>query len=281
MKLNLTNPNKGDIRYSITTFPDGEDHITISDINRKDIVIVECRVTNAKDLFILMQVNDILTRQGVSWILEISYLMSMRMDRVMDFDRPFTLSIVANILKGFSCSKIYILEPHSYRTLELCNAENWGKSNISMIQDMLEIDLPLEELYTVVIPDAGAFTRIDNDYSIVDEDDFVVFHKIRDLKTGKITDIRPLNPDVAINSTKPFFVIDDLCDAGGTFLGIASILRKLNPNCPLNIYVTHMVNEKGIANLSEAYDNVYFTNSYKDWNTVMPFTENIHQYNVI
>lgn len=31
-------------------------------------------------------------------------------------------------------------------------------------------------------------------------------------------------------------------------------------------YVTHMVNPKGITTLSENYKEVYFTNSYKDWN---------------
>lgn len=34
----------------------------------------------------------------------------------------------------------------------------------------------------------------------------------------------------------------------------------------LTIYVTHMVNPKGITTLSENYKEVYFTNSYKDWN---------------
>lgn len=36
------------------------------------------------------------------------------------------------------------------------------------------------------------------------------------------------------------------------------------PDRKLAIYVTHMVNPKGITTLSENYDEVYFTNSYKD-----------------
>lgn len=69
----------------------------------------------------------------------------------------------------------------------------------------------------------------------------------------------------------PIRVLDDLCDGGGTFVGIAKELRKAAPNRKLSIYVTHMVNPKGILNLSENYNEVYFTNSYKDWqNETLP-----------
>lgn len=41
---------------------------------------------------------------------------------------------------------------------------------------------------------------------------------------------------------------------------------KVYPDRERTIYVTHMVNPKGITTLSENYKEVYFTNSYKDWN---------------
>lgn len=63
----------------------------------------------------------------------------------------------------------------------------------------------------------------------------------------------------------PLVVIDDLCDAGGTFVGVASKIKEINPNRRLAIFVTHMVNPKGITTLSENYDEVYFTNSYLNW----------------
>ena len=63
-----------------------------------------------------------------------------------------------------------------------------------------------------------------------------------------------------------FVVIDDLCDGGGTFKGIAQLLGFHYPDRERTIYVTHMVNPKGITTLSENYKEVYFTNSYKDWN---------------
>ena len=37
------------------------------------------------------------------------------------------------------------------------------------------------------------------------------------------------------------------------------------PKDRLNISVVHMVNPKGIENLSKNFNHVWFTNSYKDW----------------
>lgn len=47
---------------------------------------------------------------------------------------------------------------------------------------------------------------------------------------------------------------------------IRQLLGFHYPDRERTIYVTHMVNPKGITTLSENYKEVYFTNSYKDWN---------------
>lgn len=173
--LNLIRPEKSSIKYKVIQFPDGEPHIVLKDIDRKDYLSVICRICNPTDLFILMQVGDILNRQGVLFSLNITYLMSMRMDRVISYDESFSLSIVAQVINNMS-------------------------------------------------PQA-----------------------------------------VEENQDLPLVVIDDLCDGGGTFKGIAQLLESHCPNRDRAIYVTHMVNPKGIATLSENYKEVYFTNSYRDW----------------
>ncbi len=79
----------------------------------------------------------------------------------------------------------------------------------------------------------------------------------------------------------PLVVMDDLCDAGGTFVGIANKIREVNPDRKLAIYVTHMVNPKGITTLSENYDEVYFTNSYADWDEYLKLPDNVRIIKVI
>lgn len=55
---------KSDVKYEVIQFPDGEPHIVLNGIDRKDDLTVVCRVCNPTDLFILMQVGDILNRLG-------------------------------------------------------------------------------------------------------------------------------------------------------------------------------------------------------------------------
>lgn len=63
--LNLIRPEKSDIKFKIIQFPDGEPHIVLNGIDRKDDLTVVCRVCNPTDLFILMQVGDILNRHSM------------------------------------------------------------------------------------------------------------------------------------------------------------------------------------------------------------------------
>lgn len=90
--------------------------------------------------------------------------------------------------------------------------------------------------YLRVYPDKGALQRYGGD-----PNSDVICSKVRDPKIGQLSGFKIENPEVIEkNVNLPFVVIDDLCDGGGTF--------------------------KGITTLSENYKEVYFTNSYKDWN---------------
>ena len=249
--LNLIRPEKSSIKYKVIQFPDGEPHIVLKNIDRKDNLSVICRICNPTDLFILMQVGDILNRQGVLFSLNITYLMSMRMDRVISYNESFSLSIVAQVINNMSPQAVHVLEPHSYRVQDLINAY-WG-----------DIATPIPDFrgYLKVYPDRGTLQRYGGDST-----KNVICSKVRDPKTGQLSGFKIENPEVIEeNQDLPLVVIDDLCDGGGTFKGIAQLLESHCPNRDRAIYVTHMVNPKGIATLSENYKEVYFTNSYRDW----------------
>ena len=47
------------IGYTIHRFPDGEVHLQVDEIDRKDRVDVRMRIRCAEDLFLLMQLSDI------------------------------------------------------------------------------------------------------------------------------------------------------------------------------------------------------------------------------
>lgn len=250
--LNLIRPEKSDVKYEVIQFPDGEPHIVLNGIDRKDDLTVVCRVCNPTDLFILMQVGDILNRQGILFGLNIVYLMSMRMDRVISYDESFSLNVVTQVINDMFPQAVHVLEPHSHKVQDLID-EYWGD---------IATPMPDFEGYLKVYPDKGALQRYGGD-----PNSDVICSKVRDPKIGQLSGFKIENPEVIEkNVNLPFVVIDDLCDGGGTFKGIAQLLGFHYPDRDRTIYVTHMVNPKGITTLSENYKEVYFTNSYKDWN---------------
>ena len=156
-KLNLVHLEDSDIKYSISRFPDGEVQISLGDFSHKDQICVKCRITNAEELFIVTQVLDILDRHDVYYNVYIFYLMGMRMDRVMDFNRPFTLKVVSTLLSRSKAHEIRILEPHSKRIFDLSSIFT------EHIDDLLEgFKAGLLSYHQPVLPDAGAQKRYPN-----------------------------------------------------------------------------------------------------------------------
>jgi len=253
-KINLINKNYSDVNYNLITFPDGEPHIKIDDIDRKQQYSIICRVSNPTELFILMQVGSILKRQGVIFDIHIRYLMGMRMDRVISFNEAFSLEIVANCINSLGASRVYIFEAHSDRTFQLI--ENSEPETFSGVKCF-------GENVTICYPDKGAVDRYSNPYD--EDNEFVVLDKKRDLTNGKIISLEVAYEPSEVKDE--ILIVDDLCDAGGTFVWAAKILREKYPDKKISLYVKHLVNEIGYKNLTDNFDKVYITNSYRDWGT--------------
>ena len=259
--INLINKDKGNIVYDIINFSDGEKHIKfITEINRKDSVKVICRITSMDELFILMQVGDILNRMEVEWALVITYLMGMRMDRVMSFNEAFSLKIVAKTINDMHPDAVFVVEPHSDRTLKLIN------NSTPLMNHFAEAAMTdPEHNYMIVFPDAGAKLRYGE--ALENKVPMMTCHKKRDPATGKLSGFGIDNPEVLNEypECNAFFVIDDLCDGGGTFCGIADQLKELRPDFHRTLAITHAVAARGIYKVMDYYNDLFITNSYADW----------------
>lgn len=257
--INLISLDKSDVKYRIDRFPDGEVQFVLTEeLDRKEEYNVECRITNAEQLFILLQVGDILDRQGVLWGLYIRYLMGMRMDRVMSFERPFTLKIVGKMISQMGYEKCYVDTAHSIRTmLEIRECVSLEVNPYKFLMEVVN-----EPDIEIVYPDHGALERYQGDKS-----DELYFEKERDIETGRIKSFIFKDVENVVNG-KCFMFYDDLCDAGGTFIGELEILKKMYPEAKFYIRVTHIVNEVGFDNLCKNFDRVYTTESYRDWGKV-------------
>lgn len=254
--INLTNQTG----CKITTFPDGEKHVTVNELNRRIPVSIYCRITCADDLFCLMQVADVVNRQEmIIDNLFIGYLMSMRCDRLFDIKRPFSLKLIAGIINNIGAKRVNIVEPHSLTSLMLIKDSVGVLSTAEFFVKELLRSKEKNLDAVVVLPDNGALNR----YQIHGRYPYIVCNKERDAETGKL-----LSFSVNVGETeckdKDLVLLDDLCDGGGTFIGLALKLRELAPKS-LSLLVTHAIQLDGIRKVAEAYDNVYITNSYKAW----------------
>ena len=238
---------------NIWKFPDGEIHIELSEIDRKKSLSLTIAITSADDLFVFMQIADVLKRQCINVSsLTITYLMGMRCDRLFDFNRPFTLGIVADVINSLGAKKVILIEPHSERSLNLIhNSQPLYMSYFIATQLQAENDN-----ICFVAPDEGSI------YRYVNVPFSVICSKVRDAQTGELKEFSvQAKSDV---KGRDLLVVDDLCDGGGTFCGLAPKLRELEPKT-LSLAVTHAVQLDGIKRVASVYDNVYITDSYKKW----------------
>lgn len=169
--------------------------------------------------------------------------------------------ILINMLNSLGYRNIYVLEAHSSRTFHLLGDRclPWEFGHHSWI--------PAQS--NIVFPDHGAKDRYGSNYSHYG---YLVFKKERNLETGRIESFEIEESKNCYYST--FVFIDDLCDAGGTFLGELKVLKERYPNSKFIIIVCHAVNDKGLINMCNNFDQVIVSNSHRDIN-YRPSNENL------
>lgn len=233
----------------ILLFPDNQPHIILDDINQGDSVNVICAIDNSITLINLLQVSNALKNIGAKKIsLQIPYLMGARSDRHMVPGDSFDLEVISKLINDCYFKEVVLYDVHSEVSLELIkNSRN--VDNYKLVNEYHAYDSIL------ICPDKGARRKVD-DYlkwnpNIVD---VVYCDKERDLTNGHIT-LKVLEPEKC--KDRNCVVIDDLCDGGGTFLGIAS---QIKPKY-LTLIVTHGVFSKGYYELAKYYDHIIVSNS--------------------
>lgn len=247
-------------------FPDGQPHIAVkstdfisTDRNVRGEIQVTARLASSDDLMRLLLLKDVLDRQRFEKVwLRIVYLLGARMDRPIDPDSPFTLRVITNLINQAGFHSVSIFDPHSDVSTALLNAKS--------ISPRKYVSLALNRASTfqppvaVMIPDAGAVKRTG---AILEELGYegpiVQALKHRDPKTGQLSGFQVVNPLECM--ANHVLIVDDLCDGGGTFVGLAAEARKHGAEM-VSLYVSHGVFSKSIEPLLEHLDNVYTTDSY-------------------
>lgn len=178
-----------------------------------------------------------------------------RHDRLNDTgDYLFTVKSVANELNARCFPKVTVLDPHSEVAPALID-----RCRVVHAADV--ISPPSGKYAGVISPDAGAEKRAG---LVARKLGVPLVHawKTRDVSTGAISgfgyDVFALEEAAGAR----VLIVDDICDGGGTFIGLAEKLRtERGYTFDLHLWTTHGIYSRGIAPLAEHFSHIYCTDS--------------------
>lgn len=247
------------IEFQKFDFPSGcEPHIKLP-IILEDKVKLTCRINNGNDLILLLLATDAIKRSGVKEIeLFIPYLPFARQDRVMVDGEPLSVKVISNLLNSQGYSKVSIFDPHSEVCLALIDNSEYVNNH-----SFVDLILKNKKDYLIISPDAGAYKKIFKLCQHIGyKDEIIMCNKIRDLSNGVIRSLTVSHDDL---NGKDCYIVDDICDGGGTFGLLASVLKERNCG-NINLIVSHGLFTKGI-DFSKDISRIYTTDSFKDFNS--------------
>ncbi len=169
---------------------------------------------------------------------------------------PLSVKVYADILNAMNLNKVTVFDAHSEVTPALVN-------NCEVIPNhkfIAEVLKTIGNNVKLISPDGGALKKIYKVSEFLGGIDVVECSKSRDVKTGKLSGFKVYNDDLQGSDC---LIVDDICDGGGTFIGLAKELKKKNAG-KLFLAVSHGIFNKGFEDL-KCFDGIFTTDSFKDF----------------
>jgi ribose-phosphate pyrophosphokinase len=240
------------IKVPTFTFSGGEVNPRIPD-GVKAPFEVTAWLQSSDDIMNLIMLHDAIKRQyGKSTViyLTVPYLPYARQDRVCTTGEALGLHTLLELLGRFSSITSYDIHNSDaitgYKVHEVTLHDIVRRYHSQIMGD---------DNYILVAPDKGATENVES----LASGEIIYGSKIRDPRTGKLTGFGFSTE--ADCEGKDLLLIDDICDGGGTFIGLAEKLKELKPKS-MSLYVTHGIFSKGIEDLLNVFDNITTTNTF-------------------
>ncbi len=262
--------------YESFEFFGGEPHIKFA--KRKYVysninITITQRIQSFNDVGLLLVAVDALRRNFKfnKLTLFLPYFPGARQDRVMTIGEPLTVKVYADIINSLNFNSVIILDPHSDVTPALINnciiISNHTFVN-QAIHDIYENDSMKKANIAIISPDAGAQKKIYDLMKFIKEDfdfpnnnfDLIKCDKTRDVTTGNLSGFT-VNTDMDLTNTD-CIIVDDICDGGGTFIGLAEKLKEKGAK-RIFLVVSHGLFSKGFKTLSKYFTKIYTTDSWR------------------
>ena len=245
--------------YKKLRYPDGGIYAQIESFEGKTIIE---RINSYEDLFFIKSLKDICDYNGIKDVeLVIPCMFQQQHDRRFNKNESFELKLVADFINTCNFSKVHIFHPHSDSTEMAINNFHLIDNSYfisEVIKDINDSNPPI-----ILSTDAGSFKWINKLADKIDyQGEVYGANKSRDQQTHKLKQII----DRQDFEGKDVLVLDDLCVGGGTFIGLANMLKERNVG---NLYlaVSHITIENPRKELESLYTKIWSTNSkYENYN---------------
>jgi len=260
------------IKFESSTFPGGEPHFRL--LNPKDAfndITVIIQLNSFNDVGRLLIATDAINRTrnwfkfGEDYIrhLFVPYFPAARQDRIMINGEALSSKVYANLINDLAYNTVTILDPHSEVIVNMLD-------NVIVLDNIPYLDEALDnwrfnlksrsETFSIVLPDKGAAKKLKTFVKLANFPTRVyIGEKKRDLVTGKLSGF---DVDCKDFKGEDLFIADDICDGGGTFMGLAKVLKERNAG-NLYLFVTHGIFSKGFTELNKYFRKIYTTDSFR------------------
>lgn len=238
------------------SFPGGEIHMKNEPDHWSGYEIAVIRLSSGeweRDLFKLQLWAETVDSQGGSTHALIPYIPGARADRGVPLSgNRYAHMINLAELNALACFDIHSIKAHLFYNdlvsidVSVPVAEFLNKRNVS-------------QYHAIVAPDAGAESRSRAIANLLDLP-LITATKKRNPNTGELSDF---NIDMTGHEeASRLLIVDDICDGGGTFNGLAQTIRRQAKNVAiLDLFVTHGLFSKTLSALRPQFNNVFTTDS--------------------
>jgi len=180
-----------------------------------------------------------------------------RQDRVCNDGESLSCKVFANLINSCDFNRVSIVDAHSDVLPALINnCTNLDVLSVINRIEPLRRSLQAKE-YVICAPDFGSTKKVEKVAKAFKHETIIQGTKKRDLATGELSGFGAYGDCTG----KDILIIDDICDGGGTFVGLAKVLKTLGAKS-VSLYISHGIFSRGIDNLVDnGIDHVYTTNS--------------------
>lgn len=259
------------INFEITQFPDGTSQawkLTPPPEHMGKVEVI-WMFENEAELVHICQIGDLLNSQfKVFPTLNVPYLPFGRQDKPIKNNQTFARATFVNLVYSSGYSGIKTLDVHS-------NSES-----ITNIEPKDFHDNVIGKDTLICFPDLGASTR----YKYLTYRPHVWFYKVRNQETGEIQGMGLQGSEDMIKG-KNVVIVDDICDGGATFIGVAKELKRYGAE-QIDLCISHGIFSKALSPLWDAgIHTIYTTNSllsnYGKQNVEIPSGQKLTVHNII